>query len=59
MLASLGRWLSNVTQAVLSVCRDTVEGSDAWAVRQRWVSVTPLSLRSDMAMGLVRARQGC
>lgn len=35
-------------------CRDHSEGSDTWAVNRGWVSVTPLSLRSDVPLRLVR-----
>lgn len=30
------------------LCRDESVGGDGWAVKQGWVSVTPLGLRSDI-----------
>ncbi|KAK9820212.1 hypothetical protein WJX72_007536 [[Myrmecia] bisecta] len=30
---------------------DTTTGSDTWAVKEGWVSVTPLGLRSDIPFG--------
>lgn len=44
--------------AVLRVCRDHSEGSDTWAVNRGWVSVTPLSLRSDVPLRLVSSMWG-
>ena len=35
----------------LIFCRDDAEGSDAWAVKSGWVSVTPLGLRQDLPAG--------
>lgn len=34
-------------------CRDMAPGSDTWAVAQRIVSVTPLTLRCDIPFGQV------
>ena len=34
--------------------RDNTPGSDTWAVREGWVAVTPLGLRSDLAFGEAR-----
>ena len=33
--------------------RDMTLGSDSWAVKQGWLSVTPLGLRSDVSIGQV------
>jgi hypothetical protein len=30
-------------------CRDDSEGSDSWAVHQGWISLTPLSLYTDIS----------
>lgn len=38
---------------LLLYCRDHSEGSDTWAVNRGYVSVTPLSLRSDVPLRLV------
>ena len=35
------------------VCRDMASGSDSWAVKQGWVSITPLGLRSDIILSQV------
>ena len=35
------------------VCRDMASGSDSWAVKQGWVSITPLGLRSDIIFSQV------
>ena len=37
------------------VCRDMASGSDSWAVKQGWVSITPLGLRSDIIVSQVIA----
>lgn len=36
---------------------DEREGCDSWAVAQGWVSVTPVSLRSDMPLTAAEAAQ--
>ena len=35
------------------VCRDMASGSDSWAVKRGWVSITPLALRSDIILSQV------
>lgn len=37
--------------------RDETPGSDSWAVHHGWVSVTPLSLKSDITAGQVSYSQ--
>jgi len=40
-------------KACQMVCRDMASGSDSWAVKQGWVSITPLGLRSDIIFSQV------
>jgi hypothetical protein len=55
LLCHLSAAAATAAAAAAPPSRDQSEGSDTWAVNRGWVSVTPLSLRSDVPLRLVSA----
>ena len=53
-LEALALFGSTTQQEPGGLRRDNTPGSDTWAVREGWVAVTPLGLRSDLAFGEAR-----
>ena len=49
----LARLFTAMNTSCQMVCRDMSSGSDSRAVKQGWVSITPLGLRSDITFSQV------